>query len=92
MHMTTITMFWMIISSTSGLGSDMIVLDNVLKIWIELIKSGNDNVMEKSYRLRTFQKLIILVEISKISKIFGKMTISSREALLLYELSEREPG
>ena len=70
----------------------MIVLDNVLKIWIELIKSGNDNVMEKSYRLRTFQKLIILVEISKISKIFGKMTISSREALLLYELSEREPG
>ena len=31
-------------------------------------------------------------KISKISKIFGKMTISSRGALLLYELSEREPG
>ena len=70
----------------------MIVLDNVLKIWIELIKSRNDNAMEKFYRLWTFQKLIFLVKISKFSKIFGKMTIPSREALLLYELSEREPG
>ena len=31
-------------------------------------------------------------EISKISKIFEKITNPSREALLLYELSEREPG
>ena len=68
------------------------VLDHVLKLWIELIKSRNDNAMEKFYRLWTFQKLIFLVEISKFSKIFGKMTIPSREALLLYELSEREPG
>ena len=46
----------------------MIVLGNVLKIWIELMKSRNDNAMEKFYRLRTFQKLVFLVEISKISK------------------------
>ena len=70
----------------------MIVSDIVLKIWIELIKSTNDNAMEKFYRLRTFQKLIFLGEISKISKMFEKMTIPSRGALLLYELSEREPG
>ena len=67
----------------------MIVLDIVLKIWIELIKSRNDNAMEKFYRLWTFQKLMLLVEISKFSK---KITISSREALLLYELFERESG
>ena len=39
------------ISSTSGQGSDMIVLDNVLKIWIELIKLPNDNAMGKFYRV-----------------------------------------
>ena len=59
---------------------------------IELIKWRNDDAMEKFYRFRTFQKLIFLVKISKFSKIFGKMTIPSRKALLLYELSEREPG
>ena len=68
------------------------VLDHILKFWIELIKSRNDNAMEKFYRLWTFQKLIFLVEISKISKIVEKMKIPSRGALLLYELSEREPG
>ena len=36
--------------STSVRRSDMIVLDNVLKIWIELIISRNDNGMEKFYR------------------------------------------
>ena len=70
----------------------MIVLDNVLKIWIELIKSRNDDAIEKFYRLRTFQNLIFLVKISKFSKILRKMTIPSREALLLYKLFEREPG
>ena len=45
----------------------IIVLDNILKFWIELIKSRNDNAMEKFYRLRTFQKLIFYVEISTIS-------------------------
>ena len=39
-----------------------------------------------------FEKLTFLVEISKISKNLEKLKISSREALLLYELSEREPG
>ena len=32
MHMTMGMMFWIRISSKSGLGSDMIVSDNVLKI------------------------------------------------------------
>ena len=81
------------ISSTSGLGSDMIVFDNVLKIWIERINlRRNDNAMEKFCRLWTFQKLTFLVEISNILKIFEKLTIPSRGALLLYELFEREPG
>ena len=70
----------------------MIVLDIALKIWIELIKSRNDNSTEKFYRLWTFQKLIFLVEISKILKFPPKITISSRKTLLLYELFEREPG
>ena len=39
-----------------------------------------------------FEKLKFLVEISKISKKFEKNTNPSRQALLLYELSEREPG
>ena len=38
MHMTMEKLFWKRISWTSGLGSPIIVLDNVLKIWIELIK------------------------------------------------------
>ena len=49
----------------------MIVLDIVLKLWIELIKSRNDNAMEKFYC--GFKKLIFLVEISKISKILEKL-------------------
>ena len=68
------------------------VSDNIFKIWMELIKSRNDNAMEKFYRLWTFRKLIFLVKISKISNIFEKISIPSRKALLLYELSEREPG
>ena len=39
-----------------------------------------------------FEKLTFLVEISKISKILEKITNPSREALLLDELFEREPG
>ena len=38
LDMTMIMMFWIIICSTSGLGSDMIVSDNVLKSYTELIK------------------------------------------------------
>ena len=39
-----------------------------------------------------FEKLTFLVEILKISKFLEKNTNSLREALLLYELFEREPG
>ena len=56
MHMTMKMMFLIIISSISVRGSDMIVLDNVIKIWIELIKLRNDNVMEKFYRGRVVSK------------------------------------
>ena len=38
MHMTMNMLFQKRISSTSGLGSPIIILNNVLKIWIELIK------------------------------------------------------
>ena len=75
MHMTMKMLFWKIILSRSARLSDMIVLDNALKILIELIKLRNDNAMEKFYSLRTSRKLIFLVEILNFSKIFGKMTI-----------------
>ena len=55
-HMTMKLLFWMRIPSISLRGSDMIVLDNVLKIWIELIKLRNDNAMEKFYRVRVVFK------------------------------------
>ena len=84
-HMTVKIIFLMNISSISLLGSPIIVIDIVLKIWIELIKWRNDNTMEKFYGLWTFQKSRFLVEISKISKIFEKLKIPWREALLLYE-------
>ena len=74
-------LFRMEISCTGARLSDMIVLDDVLKIWIELIKWRNGNAMKKFYRLRTFQKLIFLVEISKISKIFEKIIEGSAPAL-----------
>ena len=43
MHMTMKKLFWIRISSISGLGSSIIVLDHILKLWIELIKSQNDD-------------------------------------------------
>ena len=39
--LTMKNMFYIIISSTSGLGSDMTFLENILKIWIELTKYRN---------------------------------------------------
>ena len=45
----------------------IIVLDNILKICIELIKWRNDNAREKFY-LMQFSKVENLVEISKTSK------------------------
>ena len=49
-------LFWKIISSTSGLGSPIIVLDHVLKIWIELITLRNDNAMLKFYTVQVVSK------------------------------------
>ena len=72
MHMTMKKLFGIKMSSTRGLGSPIIVLDNILKLWIELIKSRNDNAMEKFYRLWTFQKLIFLAEIWKKFENFHK--------------------
>ena len=42
-------MFLKKISSTSGPGSALLVLDNVLKIWIELMKCLNDNATGEFY-------------------------------------------
>ena len=81
-EMTMKLLFWIRISPISRLGSAIIVLDNVSKIQIELIKQRNDNVTKK---------VLQVLEISKISKI-QKNKKSSKDALLLYELSEREPG
>ena len=51
----------------SRLGSPINVSDHVLKIWIELIKSLNDNTMEKFYRLLWFPKFgVFFYEIPKI--------------------------
>ena len=56
MHMTMKNMFLMKIPSISHLGNPIIVLDNVFKIWIELIISRNDNATEKFYRGRVVFK------------------------------------
>ena len=42
---------------TSWHWSPIIALDSILKIWIELIKSTNDNVTNKFYRVRVFSKV-----------------------------------
>ena len=70
----------------------IIFLDNVLKLWIKLIKSRNDNAMEKFYRFSTFQKLIFLVEISKISEIFGKMKMPTRSCSTSYPSGNQVDG
>ena len=46
----------------------MIILDNVLKIRMELMKLGNDNAGKKFYLMQTFSKVRNLVEISKNSE------------------------
>ena len=50
-------MFWRELSSINSLESDMIILDNVLKLWIELIKYRNHNVGGKSYLMQTSLKV-----------------------------------
>ena len=49
-------MFWQGFQFKSEVGSPIIVLDHVLKIWIELMKLRNDNAMEKFYRGQVFFK------------------------------------
>ena len=51
----------------------MIVLDILLKLWIEPIISRNDNAMDKFYSLRMFENVKFLMKISKLLKIFKKM-------------------
>ena len=85
-------LFWKRISSTSGLGSAIIVLDNVLELCLELIKYKMVMAMKSSIWFSGSKKIIFLVEISKKSNISKQMRKSSRKALLLYELFEREPG
>ena len=46
----------------------MIVLDNILKICIKLIKLSNDSATEKFYSLWMFRKVEILVKVLKFSK------------------------
>ena len=69
----------------------MIVLDIVLKLWIELITLPNDNATEKFYRVRVVSKSLKFgrnIENPKNLKFRKK----NRGRRLLYELSEREPG
>ena len=68
MHVTTKILFWTRIWSISVRRSDMIILDNVLKIRMELMKLGNDNAGKKFYLMQTFSKVRNLVEISKNSE------------------------
>ena len=70
----------------------MIILDHVLKLWIELIKYENDNAREKFYLMQAISKVRNLVKISKNTRNLEILKISSRVELLLYELSERGPG
>ena len=68
----------------------MIVLDNVLQIWIELIKYRNDDAGEKFYLVQFFQKFKFWSKFRKFRKI--KKMKKCWGAPLLYELSERESG
>ena len=86
------TMFSIMFASKKCLLITIIVLDNVLKLWIEQIKYRNGNVWKKFYLMQAFSKVRNLFNKSKISKNLEIWKILSREALLLYELSEREPG
>ena len=51
MHMNMKMFFLMNIPLISRLGSPIIVLDRILKIWMELIKLRNENTREKFYRV-----------------------------------------
>ena len=55
-HVTMKKLFWRRMSSKSSLRVSVIGLDNILKIWIELIKLQNDDATEKFYRVRVVFK------------------------------------
>ena len=82
-HMTRKMLFQIMFVSNKCLGITIIVLDNILKLWIELIKSRNGNATEKFYGLWTFQKLIFLVKISEVSKFFENNNFIEGGALAL---------
>ena len=65
-------MFLMRISSTSGLGSAIIVVDYVLEIWIEPINRRNDNFDEKFYLMQIIFKSRKMTKISEKIKHFKK--------------------
>ena len=76
-------MILIMISLTSDLRGAIIVLDNVMKIWIELIKSKNDNATKKFYLMQSIFK----------SRTFGsniehlkKSRIKNNVVALVYEL------
>ena len=52
-------LFWNMFVSDKFSEITIIVSDNALKLWIELIKSKNDNVREKFYRVQWFRKVDI---------------------------------
>ena len=56
MHITVKKLFLIRIASTRRRGSPIIVLDNALKIWTELITQRNDNALEKFYWVWWFGK------------------------------------
>ena len=85
-------MFLMKISSLSGRRSDMIVLHNVLKILIELIKWRNNNAREKFYGLVVSKSFVFFCRNFENFEKSRKFENLSGEALLLYEFFEREPG
>ena len=90
--LTMEVLFLIRISSKSARLGGMLVADNILNIWIELINMKKDNVLEKFYLVHWFSKFDIFGRNSEAFEISGKMTKFSREALLLYELFERGPG
>ena len=59
-----------------------------MRLDLELIKCRNDNATQKFYRLRMFRNGEVFDENFKILKNFNFFF----HEVLLYELSEREPG
>ena len=81
-----------IIWSTSARLSDIIILDNILKICLELVKYENDNATEKFYGPSFLKVVIFGQNFENFENILEKIKILMRKAFLLYELFEREPG